>query len=105
MGEQKKRKLDHVWVKRAIALAFIDALSVLAAYLAALFLRFDFIFSAIPREYLDGYVWSMPYWVIITIVVFYGFRLYHSIWRFAGMAEFKAMKSTSVLMTFTFPMA
>ena len=91
MGEQKKRKLDHVWVKRAIALAFIDALSVLAAYLAALFLRFDFIFSAIPREYLDGYVWSMPYWVIITIVVFYGFRLYHSIWRFAGMAEFKAM--------------
>lgn len=91
MGEQKKRKLDHVWVKRAIALAFIDALSVLAAYLAALFLRFDFIFSAIPREYLDGYVWSMPYWVIVTIVVFYGFRLYHSIWRFAGMTEFKAM--------------
>lgn len=91
MRKQKRGKLDHVWVKRAIALAFIDGLSILVAYLAALFLRFDFIFSAIPRQYLDGYAWSMPYWVIITIVVFYGFRLYHSIWRFAGMTEFKAM--------------
>lgn len=91
MRKQRKGKLDHVWVKRAIALAFIDGLSILVAYLAALFLRFDFIFSAIPREYLDGYAWSMPYWVIVTIVVFYGFRLYHSIWRFAGMTEFKAM--------------
>lgn len=98
MRKQKKGKLDHVWVKRAIVLAFIDGLSILVAYLAALFLRFDFIFSAIPREYLDGYAWSMPYWVIVTIVVFYAFRLYHSIWRFAGMTEFKAMVQAYMLL-------
>ena len=34
-----------------------------------------------------GYVWSMPYWVISTIVVFYAFKLYHSIWSFASMSE------------------
>lgn len=80
-------KIDMVWVQRAIVLAFIDALCVLASYMLALLLRFDFLFSSIPKSYLQGYLWSMPFWVVSTIVVFYIFRLYHSIWRFASMTE------------------
>ena len=68
-------------------LAFVDALAILASYLIALLLRFDFVFGNIDAQYLDGYVWSMPFWVIATIVVFYIFRLYHSIWRFASVTE------------------
>ena len=88
MCGQKKRG-DYIWMKRAILLLFLDIVSILVSYLAALLLRFDFIFSNIPREYLEGYFWSMPYWTVITVVVFYGFRLYHSIWRFAGLDEAK----------------
>lgn len=82
-----KEKVDFVWVQRAIILAFLDVICVLAAYLLSLLLRFDFLFSNIPREYVAGYLWSMPYWIISTIVVFYIFRLYHSIWRFVSISE------------------
>jgi FlaA1/EpsC-like NDP-sugar epimerase len=62
-------------------------MSILVSYALALLLRFDFIFSKIPQEYLKGYLWSMPYWIIITVVVFYIYRLYHSIWSLASISE------------------
>ncbi len=75
------------WVYRAAMIAFLDMLIVLASYLLALILRFDFEFSSIPRMYLNGYLWSMPFWIAATIVVFYACRLYHSIWRLASVPE------------------
>lgn len=87
MSEPFENKVDYMWIRRAAILAFVDALAVMASYLLALLLRFDFIFSNIESGYLKGYLWSMPYWVIATVVVFYIFRLYHSIWRFAGVTE------------------
>lgn len=101
MREQKKKK-DYVWMRRAIMLVFLDMISIMVSYLAALLLRFDFIFSSIPREYLDGYLWSMPYWVIITVVVFYGMRLYHSIWRFAGIDEAKRIVEAYIILIFLY---
>lgn len=32
-------------------------------------------------------MWSIPYWIIVTLVVFYICRLYHSIWKFASVSE------------------
>lgn len=87
--EGQKKGRDYVWMRRAFVLLFLDVVSVIISYGLALLLRFDFQFSLIPTEYLEGYFWSMPYWTIITVVVFYGFRLYHSIWRFAGVDEAK----------------
>ena len=81
------RNPGWTWVQKAFLIAFLDGLIILAAYLMALLLRFDFIFSRIPREYVEGYIWSMPYWIAITIVVFYGCRLYHSVWRLASISE------------------
>ena len=87
MGVEKRRNVDYIWIKRSIILAIVDGISVLCAYMLALLLRFDFVFSKIPDEYLSGYLWSMPFWIVSAIVVFYIFRLYHSIWRFASMDE------------------
>ena len=100
MEQQTKRK-DYVWMRRAFVLLFFDVISIMASYMAALLLRFDLIFSNIPRGYLTGYIWSMPYWVIISIVVFYGMRLYHSIWMFAGIDEAKRIvQSYMILLVF-----
>lgn len=88
---EKKSKREISWIYRAMLLAFVDVLIVLSSYLLALLLRFDLIFSSIPREYLQGYAWSMPFWVVSTLVVFYGCRLYHSVWRLASVAELKQM--------------
>ena len=75
------------WVHQAILVAFLDSLFVVISYGVALILRFDFSFSSIPEPYRSGYLWSMPFWIASTIVVFYAFRLYHSIWRLASISE------------------
>ena len=75
------------WVHQAILVAFLDSLFVVISYGVALILRFDFSFSSIPEAYRSGYLWSMPFWIASTIVVFYAFRLYHSIWRLASISE------------------
>lgn len=75
------------WVYRAMLLALADVLIILCSYFLALLLRFDFIFSKIPEGYIQGYWWSMPFWILSTVVVFYIFRLYHSVWSMASIAE------------------
>ena len=77
------------WIHKAIFLMVADVLTILFSYLAALLLRFDFAMSTIPREYLLGYTWSMPFWTASAVVVFYGCRLYHSIWRLASVSELR----------------
>lgn len=71
----------------AVLVAFLDAIIVLFSYLMALLARFDFKFSEIPLNYIEGYLWSMPFWVAATIVVFYVCRLYHSVWSLASISE------------------
>lgn len=89
MEKHKSRKLEIAaqWWARALILAFLDVILIMGSYLMALLLRFDFSYSHIPAQYIRGYAWSLPYWIIITIVVYYAFRLYHSVWRFAGVSE------------------
>ena len=100
--KEQKRANNYLWLRRAYIMVFLDILSVLLSYLLALLLRFDFVFSSIPREYLAGYMWSMPYWAAVTVVVFYGFRLYHSIWRFAGMDEAKRIVQAYIVLLFLY---
>ena len=62
-------------IKKVLTLAFVDTLSIGVSYFLALFLRFDFVFSNIPEEYLAGYLQSMPFWIVSTVCVFYLCRL------------------------------
>lgn len=79
--------VNKKWLGRTSVILFFDILTMLCAYGGALFIRFGFHFNSIPREYLLGYVWSMPYWIIATVVVYYTCKLYHSIWSFASISE------------------
>lgn len=83
----KKKKLH--WIYKAALLCMGDAVLIACSYFAALFLRFDFRVESIPKEYMAGYLWSMPFWIVSTIVIFYIFRLYHSIWAFVSIMELK----------------
>ena len=87
--DEKKETKGLQWIHKAIFLLLADVLTILFSYFAALLLRFDFAMSTIPREYLVGYAWSMPFWVTAAVVVFYGCRLYHSIWRLASVSELR----------------
>lgn len=83
----KEHKANQQWTEKMLMLLLADSLIILISYFTALLLRFDFVFSSIPEGYLTGYLWSMPFWIISTVVVFYICRLYHSIWRLASVAE------------------
>lgn len=78
-------KID-LYLRRAVLLIY-DVCAVIAAGYLSLFVRFDLIFSAIPVEYEMVVRQSLPMAVIIAIVVFALFRLYSSLWTYAGMTE------------------
>lgn len=85
----KHKKKSLQWIHKAMILAMADMMIVVVSYYMALLLRFDFVYSEIPKEYIIGYLWSMPYWMVSTLVTFYICRLYHSIWRLASVAELR----------------
>lgn len=83
----KKWKLQ--WIYKSLLLCLADILIVMSSYAIALLMRFDFQMEMIPKEYIAGYFWSMPFWIVSTIVIYYIYRLYHSIWAFVSIAEVK----------------
>lgn len=76
-------------ISKKVLIIFVDILCLLCAYSMGLLLRFDLIFSSIPRRYLSGHARTMCMWIIVTVGVFWIFRLYHSVWSLVGMSEAK----------------
>lgn len=87
------------WKTIAILLMAYDAVAILVSYGLGLWLRFDFRYSMIPREYLDAYTDFIPFYIVICLVVFYVLRLYRSIWRFASYSELVHIAAASVITT------
>ena len=80
----------------ALFLMVYDAVAVTGAFFLALLLRFDFRFSMIPSQYFIPWARFAPLYAVMCVAVFYVFRLYKSIWRFASYTELERM----VLATF-----
>lgn len=87
--EQTTKKWKLKWIYKSLLLCLADILIVMGSYFMALFMRFDFRIAMIPEEYIAGYFWSMPFWIVSTIVIYYIYKLYHSIWAFVSIAEVK----------------
>ena len=79
------------WIIRAMIIALFDAIVIAFSFLASFLLRFDFDYSAVINQYQTAYFAIVPVVALITIIVFYAFRLYHSIWRFASVNELERL--------------
>ena len=75
-------------IDKIILLVLLDVLTIQIASFLGLFLRFDFSFEAISRHYLISITNYTIYNTIITIIIFWIFRLYKSVWSYAGAKEF-----------------
>ena len=64
-----------------------DIMAISISYFFALWIRFDGVFSEIPEKYLDPYVNFLPVYIIISLVVFYAMRMYHSVWEYVSIRE------------------
>lgn len=83
-----KRKFHiETWQIKAIFLMAYDAIAISVSYFFALWIRFDGVFSEIPEKYFDPYVDFLPIYVIISLVVFYAMRMYHSVWEYVSVRE------------------
>lgn len=74
-------------MNRIIALMLMDVMAVFVASFGALYLRFEFSFDEIPKEYLVAYEKVIPYTIAMTLFFFFVWRLYKSVWRYASATE------------------
>ncbi len=75
------------WKKIAYSLMVFDLIALNLSYYLALVIRFELHFELVPDEYLSPFFRFIPWISIICIVVFYMFRLYNSMWKYAGFNE------------------
>lgn len=94
---QKLRIGLRYWNGPAIMLVIYDMLTVNLAYLIGLWLRFDLQFSKIEPSYIFTWLKFTPIYTLICFFTFSAFRLYKSIWKFAGYSELKYVIYTSFI--------
>ena len=85
----KKPKMAH-WQVINLGLMLYDVVAVNAAFFLAMWLRFDCSISVMLDEYryyLEAFLKFAPIYTVVCILVFWGMRLYKSIWRFASYTE------------------
>ena len=83
----KKIELNYKLVTRRAFLVAYDIIAVCCCNFLSLLLRYELRLDDIPGYYRDA-VWShLPVSILITLLLFYFFRLYHSLWAFAGVSE------------------
>lgn len=95
-NKKNKWKMEH-WEVVSIFLAAYDFLAVAASYFAALWIRFDCRYNAIDERYLYGYFHSILLYCAFCVAVFWYFRLYKSIWRFASYSELMRVILSTVI--------
>ena len=89
------------WQLISLCLAIYDAIAVNAAFYAALWLRYDCKFWAIPAYYIDALRAFAPVYTVFCLLVFWCCKLYKSIWRFAGAHEmYRAAVATLITLVF-----
>ena len=83
----KQRKTwNHIYLHRSILVCY-DIAAIALAEAIALLLRFEFDVWAINTEYIQTALWYFPINIAVTLLIFYFFRLYQSLWIFAGATE------------------
>lgn len=96
---KRQRNFDHTIFLKKLILYILDCGSVLAASFLALFLRFDFSIGKIDPVFLER-AWEGAWVDLLTVyVVCWCFRLYHSVWRYAGFHELQQIILASVVQT------
>ncbi len=92
-----KEKLPVLW--RALLIALLDVVTIAGSFFFALWLRFDFSFGAIPKDFFNGFLSTIGIWCAVSLVVFTVFKLYNSVWLFVSSNElFRIVSAYMILM-------
>jgi FlaA1/EpsC-like NDP-sugar epimerase len=86
-AQPEERKFNYVKFWRRVALIVYDILSVVLASYLSLLMRYEFQPSEIPNYFYLPVMEALPLTIAVTLLLFYLFRLYDSLWAFAGETE------------------
>ena len=87
------------WLLLSVLIAVLDFIAAIASYFLALLIRFDFVFSSIPKIYVSAFNrFILPYAVMVVLVMWV-FRLYRALWRYIGLREMVRTIAASLLLS------
>lgn len=92
----QERIIDRKLAIRRLCLILCDFAIIILSSTVGLLLRFDFHPGRVDMIFVES-VWAyLPINLVTTLIIFYLFRLYHSIWRYAGIIEMQNVLSACV---------
>ena len=96
-SNEKVTKINYAKLYRRVALIIYDIVSIVAASYLAILMRYEFRISSIPDHFLTPVNQFLPINILITILLFYLFKLYNSLWAYAGETELQNLVIACVL--------
>ena len=81
-----KEKFEH-WIIISIFLMLYDFIVIHLSYFLALWVRFDCKYTQIPEAYYNAFWMFITTYALGSIVIFWFFRMYRTVWRFASYSE------------------
>lgn len=82
-----KREFNHKLFIRRILLILLDTICIIFAAFFALATRFEFVMQSIDPLFIKELTQYLPVFVLTTLLVFMLFRIYSSLWEYAGIEE------------------
>ncbi len=74
-------------VTRIALLVLADMISIMLSSVLSLYVRYEFSFMDVQKEFWEAVLEAYLINVVITLIIFYIFRLYNSVWRYASDTE------------------
>lgn len=86
--KEKKLRRWRLRMSRSMMIFLVlDFLSIILASFASILVRYEFQFDLIEQRFVDTIIWYMPINFVVTVVVYYLFSLYTTLWKYAGITE------------------
>lgn len=96
--DKKNRSVFENFHMASMLLALYDVVMSAGAYLAALWIRFDCEYTQIPYDYLMAWLKFVPVYAAVCVFVFWLFKLYQSVWKFASFSELARTAVASLIL-------
>ena len=85
MGDTRKDRIQLL--VRRIFLVITDIILINGSVFLSLIMRFEINIASVPEEYIQKYMVNVIPFTIVTLIIFWCFRMYHSLWQYASIAE------------------
>lgn len=92
-----RKTIDSKLAFRRIFLILCDVAVIIVASALGLLLRFDLNPSRVDMVFVESLWRYLPINIICTLIIFYILKLYHSVWRFAGIVEMQNVTAACIM--------